>query len=265
MSSFKRHFLSLIVLSASVVSVAPAQISAVTGTTSMAGYGPIVAPDSIAAVWGTGFSSATSSATGSTLPTTLSNVQVTIRDSAGMQFTVPLFMVSPGQINFLVPAGVAIGKATVTVAQGSTMLAGNLLVSNIAPGVFTANGTGQGVPAAQVQRVTAAGVSTFEMPFSQGTSSTTFVTRPINISTAGDRVYLILFLSGIRRHSGNPVIATIGGVRVPVLYAGPQSQFPGLDQINIGPLPTTLAAKGETDLIVTVDGVPANTTRINIQ
>ena len=231
----------------------------------MAGYGPIVAPDSIAAVWGTGLASSTAAATGTTLPTTLSNVQLMIKDSTGVAFTAPLFMVSPGQINFLVPAGVALGKATVSVTQGSSALTGTLLVSNVAPGLFTANGNGQGVPAAQVLRVNAAGVQTFEMPFRSTPGSATFTTAPINISTAGDRVYLILFGSGIRRHTPNPVLATIGGVRVPVLYAGPQNQFPGLDQINLGPLPSTLVGKGEVDLIVTVDGVPANTVRINIQ
>ena len=265
MHPLKRPLLSLLALSVSLASVAPAQISAVTATTSMAGYGPIAAPDSIAAVWGTGLASSTSSATGSTLPTTLGNVQVTIKDSAGMSFTASLFLVSPGQINFLVPAGAALGKATISVVQGSTALTGNLLLSNVAPGIFTANANGQGVPAAQVQRVNASGVSSFEMPFRTGTSPTNFVTAPINISTAGDRVYLILYLSGIRRHSANPVTATIGGVRVPVLYAGAQGQFPGLDQLNLGPLPSTLAGKGEVDLIVTVDGVPANTVRINMQ
>jgi uncharacterized protein (TIGR03437 family) len=61
------------------------------------------------------------------------------------------------------------------------------------------------------------------------------------------------------------VIATIGGVRVPVLYAGAQSQFPGLDQINLGPIPQSLVGKGEVDVILTVDGVPANTVRLAFQ
>jgi uncharacterized protein (TIGR03437 family) len=51
---------------------------------------------------------------------------------------------------------------------------------------------------------------------------------------------------------------------VPVLYAGPQPEFAGLDQVNIA-LTLNLRGMGETELILTVDGVASNTTRINIQ
>jgi len=56
----------------------------------------------------------------------------------------------------------------------------------------------------------------------------------------------------------------IGGADVPVVYAGLQPTFAGLDQINVR-LPRTLAGKGEVDLAVTVDGKPANTTRISFK
>ena len=38
-----------------------------------------------------------------------------------------------------------------------------------------------------------------------------------------------------------------------------QGQFAGLDQVNIGPLPRTLAGRGEVNLYVTVDGNRSNT------
>ena len=50
----------------------------------------------------------------------------------------------------------------------------------------------------------------------------------------------------------------------PVTYAGLQGTFIGLDQIN-ALLTRTLAGKGEVDLVVTVDGKVANTTRVNIK
>jgi uncharacterized protein (TIGR03437 family) len=54
------------------------------------------------------------------------------------------------------------------------------------------------------------------------------------------------------------VTATIGGE--PVVVAGPlpQSQFVGLDQVNLGPLPGTLAGKGEVNILLTVAGKTAN-------
>jgi uncharacterized protein (TIGR03437 family) len=50
-----------------------------------------------------------------------------------------------------------------------------------------------------------------------------------------------------------------------VLYAGPQSDLPGLDQINLGPLPDSLRGRGQLDLVMTVAGHPTNRTQIAIQ
>jgi uncharacterized protein (TIGR03437 family) len=57
---------------------------------------------------------------------------------------------------------------------------------------------------------------------------------------------------------------TIGSTEVPVRYAGPQSQFPGLDQVNVQ-LPGSLRGQGEMDLNLSVDGIAANTVRIGIR
>ena len=77
--------------------------------------------------------------------------------------------------------------------------------------------------------------------------------------------YLTLYGTGIRNRSSLAnVTCTIGGVDVPVLYAGPQPEFAGLDQINVA-LTLNLRGMGEADLIIAVDGVPSNRTRINVQ
>jgi uncharacterized protein (TIGR03437 family) len=54
--------------------------------------------------------------------------------------------------------------------------------------------------------------------------------------------------------------ATIGGVNVNVNVTGPvaQPQFVGLDQVNVGPVPRSLAGKGEQDVVLTVEGKQAN-------
>jgi uncharacterized protein (TIGR03437 family) len=253
------HYLALLSL---VAAAAFAQVAPVT-TTSVASYGPIVAPDSIGAAWGTTLSTTIASALGTTLPTTLGSTTVMITDSAGMTFSAPLFLVSPTQINFLVPAGVALGNATLTVANPKASYTGSLLVSNVAPGIFTANGDAKGVPAAQVVRVSG-GKLTYETPYQAG-GAVAYTTNPINLTSSTDQVYLVLYGTGIRRHSLNPVVATINGVKVPVAYAGPQNQYPGLDQVNLGPLPTSLTGSGEVDLRLLVDGVPANTVRVAVR
>ena len=77
-------------------------------------------------------------------------------------------------------------------------------------------------------------------------------------------MFLALFGTGIRgRTSLANVTATIGGTTVMVLFAGAQGEFPGLDQVNLE-LPLTLKAKGETDVVLTVDGQVANKVRVNI-
>ena len=61
------------------------------------------------------------------------------------------------------------------------------------------------------------------------------------------------------------VAATVGGDNVRVLGAVAQGQFVGLDQINIGPLPRTLTGRGEVNMVLTVDGKPANTVKVNVR
>jgi uncharacterized protein (TIGR03437 family) len=83
---------------------------------------------------------------------------------------------------------------------------------------------------------------------------------------AAEPVYLSFYGTGIRnRRSLAGVTATIGGQPVSVLYAGPQSDLPGLDQINIGPLPPSLQGRGELDLAILVDGQEANRVRIAVE
>jgi uncharacterized protein (TIGR03437 family) len=51
---------------------------------------------------------------------------------------------------------------------------------------------------------------------------------------------------------------------VETLFAGPQGQYAGLDQINLR-LPQSLRGRGDLDVVLTVDGKTANTVRINIK
>jgi uncharacterized protein (TIGR03437 family) len=230
-------------------------------------WGPIVAPDSIAAGFGSNLTSQSFTAFAVPLPTNLGGVGVQVTDSARNSLAAPLYLASQGQVNYLVPAGTAVGLATATVtATGGAKSTGNLLVSNVAPAIFAANGNGSGVAAAQVFFYPASGSPSYMNVFG-GAGSAGYNTAPFSISPASTNVYLVLYGTGIRNHSLNPVQATIGGTKVPVVYAGPVAGAPGLDQINVGPLPQSLAGTGKGDVTValTVDGVPANNVTVNIQ
>jgi uncharacterized protein (TIGR03437 family) len=219
---------------------------------------PIVAPNSIAAGFGTGLTTATTSATSLPLPDSLGGITVTITDSAGNTATVPLFMVSAGQINYLVPANLATGAATVKVSTGGGTHTGPLQIANVAPAIFTADNSGAGPPAAQVVRVSNGVVSYDPAPFTLGTNGAPATPAPIKLSPSTDKVYLVLYATGIQRHIA-AVTATIGGISVPVFYAGAQGTLAGLDQVNIGPLPQSLAGQGLQNLVVTADGVASDT------
>ena len=78
-------------------------------------------------------------------------------------------------------------------------------------------------------------------------------------------MYLTLYGTGIRNRSALAnVLVTIDGVSLPVLYAGPQPDFAGLDQINVQLTPE-LSGSGVSNIVVKVDQHQANTVTVDIQ
>ena len=226
--------------------------------------GPSVAPDSIASIFGNDLSAQTTQAPGLPLPSTLGGVAVNVKDSAGLKRSAPLIFVSPTQINFVIPQGTAPGTATFTVAGGAASAVATASVQTVAPALFSMNGNGQGVAAATAIR-TQAGNPQFQAPvsvFSCGASGCVPVPIDVGLDTP---VFLTLYGTGIRNRSSLAnVKVTINGIDVPVLYAGPQPEFPGLDQVNVG-LTLSLRESGESNVIVTVDGQASNPVTVAIQ
>ncbi|MEP6961411.1 MAG: hypothetical protein ABI995_05000, partial [Acidobacteriota bacterium] len=223
-----------------------------------------VAPQSIVSGFGSGLSANTVGALPGTTPTLLGDVRVSITDRAGASFDAPLQFVSAGQINFLVPASVATGEATVRVLRNDIEVThGRLQVATFAPAFFAANSDGREAASALVQRFPQSGASTTTGLVRFDPDLQRFVPQPITLGAATDQVFLLLFGTGIRGREG-ALAATIGGTPVEVLYAGPQGQFDGLDQVNLR-LPRELAGRGEMDVIVTLGDRRANTVRIAVQ
>lgn len=221
--------------------------------------------EGIVSLFGSGLALTTAAATSVPLPISLENTSVTITDSAGIEKPAPLFYISPTQINFQIPAGLANGVGTVTVNLYNQIVASGMIsIANTAPGLFTVNQTGEGFAAANVQRVKPDGTTIYQPTVQYNSTTNKFVGIPINVSSS-DSVYLNLYGTGIRGRSDLVnVKATAGGVDVPVVYAGAHGSFVGVDQINVL-LPPTLAGKGEVDIILSVDNQVANTVKIFIQ
>jgi uncharacterized protein (TIGR03437 family) len=234
------------------------------GVASAASGAPVISAESIASYYGSNLASTTVPAASLPLLTTLGGVSMQVKDSAGVVRLAPLFYVSPTQINFEVPPGTALGQTTLTVVNASNAVVDSTTatVSAVAPALFTADASGKGVAAALATRVVLAGGQQSTTPIFQCTNGTCSAV-PINLGIDTPTA-LSLYGTGIRNFTSlAKVMATIHGINVPVPFAGPQGFYVGLDQINI-PLPLTLRGSGETDLILTVDGVPANTVRVNI-
>ena len=224
----------------------------------------VVAKESIVSGFGSGLASATITVSSASLPTTLGGLKVSITDRTGASFDAPLFFVSAGQINYQVPAQASEGEATVRVLRNDTVIAhGKLQVVSVAPALFAANSDGRDAAAALMQRISAGGsfsTTTSRLDSAQQRQ----VPQLLNLGSDSDQAFLLLFGTGFRGSAPGSVTATIGGTPVDVLFAGPQGQFAGMDQVNLR-LPRTLVGRGEMDVIVTVGDRRANIVRIAVQ
>jgi uncharacterized protein (TIGR03437 family) len=230
-------------------------VSAASGTA-------IVAPESLATLYSrTGVQSAESAE--AHFPTRLGGIRLEVRDSAGAMRPAPLVFVSPTQINFQVPAGTALGEATLIIAsERGQNTVGSMQVDSVAPGLFLvsyANST----PAALAVRVSADGRRTPVPVFDCfGPPGAPFSCGPAPIRPAGDPVYLTFFGTGFRNATPDRVKCSVNGVVLPVEYAGPQGT-PGVDQINVRLLPE--AALGPPGFVTfAIDNVVANTALLSI-
>jgi uncharacterized protein (TIGR03437 family) len=189
---------------------------------------------------------------------------VTVTDSAGSTRPASLLFTSPTQANIVLPGALASGPAAISFTDSSGFtVSASLMVNAVAPGLFTANGAGTGVPAGQMLRVHADGSSEAPQDLAAFDSATNQWTPvPINLGTPSDAIYLILYGSGIRHFAAMPT-CVIGPQTASVVYAGPQGTFPGLDQINIR-LPENLPS-GALSLTVTADRAASNAVTIAIR
>jgi len=224
-----------------------------------------LAAEAIGAAFGANLATATAPATTLPLPFTLEGTTVRVRDSLNVERLAPLFFVSAGQVNYLIPNGTANGLATITITNGAGEVStGTVAISNVAPGVFSFNGTGEGVAAANILRVKANGVQSYEDLARFDAAANRYVATPIDLGPEGDQVFLVLYGTGLRNRSAlAAVTAAVGTSNAEVLYAGPQGGQ-GLDQINLR-LARTLIGAGDVEVRLNVDGRPSNAVRVTIR
>jgi len=235
----------------------PAQINAtVPVTVSAASYNTMMAVEAIGAMFGDRLATQVVFSDTTPLPTTLGGTTVYANGIAS-----PLFFVSPNQINYQIPPALTPGVNTsiMTVAGNGVVSQGQLQALAEAPGIFTANASGAGAPAA---------VWTLD-----GVNYSSVTNPDLSPKSVPAGAYFVLFGTGIRRApdpnaaDGNGVAesvqVTIGGIALTPLYAGAQGAFVGLDQINFQ-APNSLAGRGKVDVVISVNGRVANTVQLQI-
>jgi uncharacterized protein (TIGR03437 family) len=234
---------------------------------SAAAYTPSLAPESIASAFGSDLATSAMQVITLPLPTIFNGTTVKVRDSAGVERLAPLFYVSLTQVNYEIPAGTAAGPALVTITSGDgAVTSGNVTITAVAPALFSANADGGGPAAGFAIHVKPDASQNYEPLAVRDPTSHKEVFAPIDLGPADERVFLSLAGSGIRGRSALAnVAATIGDAAVPVTYAGAQSVYVGLDQINLGPLPRSLIGAGVVKIVLTVDGQKANTLEMQIK
>ena len=219
----------------------------------------MLAPGALVSLWGEGFRDGPAWATGPD-QRELDGLRVDVTDSEGATRAARVLFASPTQVNIVLPEMTAPGitELRVYTASGETKTSAEQTY-RIAPGVFTADGTGEGPPAAYVVRVKPSGERTVELVFAchpgEGREGCDAV--PIELGGPEEIAVLVLFLTGL--HGLTPastVRAWIGDRPVQVDYAGPQRQYVGLDQVNLR-LEPSLAGLGPSLVQLEFDGHPA--------
>lgn len=170
-------------------------------------------------------------------------------------------------MNFQVPPGTSNGIAAVTLSLNGNFVAfGDLNVANLAPGIFTADASGQGYPAAVIYRYRNNALVSVEAVARFDAAQNKMVAVPVDLGAESDTLFLTLFATGIRNRANlSSVTATIGGADAQVTFAGAQGDLIGVDQINLR-VPRALAtSSGDVNVVLNVAGNAANTVKLNLK
>jgi uncharacterized protein (TIGR03437 family) len=227
------------------------------GVLNGAGFSPPgepVAPGEFITIFGSGL--ATSQMVASPpYPDILGGVQVAINS-----INAPIYLVSPTQLNVLVPYAVTGSTATIVVTNNGR--ASNTVVvplSTTAPGVFSQNSSGVGAGVVVHANNT---LVTASSPAKKGETVSIYLTGlgAVSPAVADGTAGLTSPLS----KTVEAVEVTIGNLSAAVSYAGLAPGFPGLYQIN-ATVPASLSESGNIGLAVATPEAFAQQITIAIQ
>lgn len=200
----------------------------------------VAAPGMILTLFGENLATGSGSAGAVPLPLNLAGTSVErLRLLEQDWVPVPLFYVSPGQINFQLPPDLSVlenqeEEIRLRVRRGATV-SGNetrVMMRSRSMSLFSANSSGAGAPAGFAVRVRASGQQERSNLFLCGNGQCT--PNPAPMGGAGDELFLELFGTGFRnRGEATQMKAFIGTAEAEITFAGPHPTFMGLDQANV--------------------------------
>jgi uncharacterized protein (TIGR03437 family) len=231
--------------------------------------GSQLAQRSIASLYGTNLASEVASADGGPpLPTTLADTTLILNGNS-----VPLFFVSPWQINFQVPRTLdfttpglpSFRSVNLTITHGAQTTTVTVQLKAYAPGLFTTNAGGTGQASTVI-----AGTATLAAPAGAFSGS-----RP-----AKPGEFLSIYCTGLGEVTNTPPLGsaspssplatttvtptvTIGGQSAQVLFSGLAPGFVGLYQVNVK-VPDGVSPGSAVPMVLTIGGVPSNTATIAV-
>ena len=209
-----------------------------------------VAPGAWAAAFGTFTGVPTLAATDAPFPTSLEGVSVTVDGTAA-----PVYFISEGQINFLIPYSSSLGVRPIQVHTASATLDGTVRIMPEAPALFVKDTSGaEGPPKGAI----------LNQDYSENTSSNMAQRgQVIQIYGSGGGALTTPVDDGALAPS-DPLATTtstpqvfIGGVEAAVQYSGLAPQLVGVWQVN-AVIPDKSFLSGHVPVVVFVDGVDSN-------
>jgi len=241
------------------------------------GQGTPVAPGSLVAIFGSNLGSTQADADSVPFSTQLGGVSTSFGANAGrMRDVIPAAGIINVQVPFEAQAGTTVN--TIVTVNGAQSLPAPVQIVAQAPGIFSVPpGAGYalvfnlsnfslaapaslssqlGLTSAAIPRSTAATAS-FAFFYATGLGA---MDPPVNDGDAG--------LDGVAHKCVNTPTVTLGGISVPVLFAGQAAGFPGVYQVNIQ-IPANAPTGDAVDMqIMSADGTqlsPAGVVHIAIQ